>query len=491
MLIINAPAFFSVAWGLIKNFIDPQTAKRIKLVSSKEQGLKELNAIIDADQLPQDYGGKNKSFDQAFREEADDPYLLNQVVELLHVGRRGSTVSTKEFRIKAGESMELRCYTRSVSGGKVIVFNQNEIIKEIDCQSLGEPSCVVLCESISGPANISVEVQDLDNANKKQKSLSRGYFLIVGDARKPGDSMQKSASRRRSMLKTESLMQVSPSSSALGIETISKEPIQYDQLDESERFSSLTKAPIVEMMKRLTMPRICLDSPGYPGCLTKEQQDECQKFLKECPASIYHQIWSLRDVLEPEYIICRWVRATKWDAAAIISRCELNQPLFDEAMKHQFYPDIDKALGAPFTVFMTQYPMLPIGKGKNGCTVNYFRAGQINPEGVMAMTTLAKMEHYFWWGYMHQLKADLRQKISDDPDFVRCEGINVIDLEGLNRAALTSETMDCIKLSSKIGDYFPEVSSEAGVDADCAFCHILSNPHSIVSFDWLSPSTKC
>ena len=58
---------------------------------------------------------------------------------------------------------------------------------------------------------------------------------------------------------------------------------------------------------------------------------------------------------------------------------------------------------------------------------------------------------------MHKMKTELRKTQAQDPDFVRCEGVNIIDLQGLSRAALSSETMAVIKLASKISDYFPEV----------------------------------
>ena len=51
MLILNAPSFFGMAWKVIKNFIDPQTARRIQLFSSKEQGLKALQELVDIDQM--------------------------------------------------------------------------------------------------------------------------------------------------------------------------------------------------------------------------------------------------------------------------------------------------------------------------------------------------------------------------------------------------------------------------------------------------------
>ena len=103
MLIINAPSFFSMVWGIIKKFIDPQTAKRIKLLSGKEASLKALRELVDIDEIPKDYGGNNKTFEQAFLDEANDPYLVRSEVELLHVKRKGKASTKKEFTVNKDE----------------------------------------------------------------------------------------------------------------------------------------------------------------------------------------------------------------------------------------------------------------------------------------------------------------------------------------------------------------------------------------------------
>lgn len=59
---------------------------------------------------------------------------------------------------------------------------------------------------------------------------------------------------------------------------------------------------------------------------------------------------------------------------------------------------------------------------------------------------------------MWKFKEEIRKAQERDSNFVRVEGINIIDLYGLSSDALSSETIDIIKLSSKISDFFPEVS---------------------------------
>jgi CRAL/TRIO domain len=130
--------------------------------------------------------------------------------------------------------------------------------------------------------------------------------------------------------------------------------------------------------------------------------------------------------------------------------------MFDAAKMEEFYPNVAESIGAPLSVFLSQYPFLPIGRGKNGCPVNYFLAGKINPEGILCLTTIKKLECYFWYSFMWKFKNEIRAAQDVDPDFVRIEGINVIELDGLSSSALSSETMEVIKLASKISDFFPE-----------------------------------
>lgn len=95
------------------------------------------------------------------------------------------------------------------------------------------------------------------------------------------------------------------------------------------------------------------------------------------------QVYSFRDIEEEPYTICRWLRATKFDAEMILKRLQENQEMFDHAKHDEFYPNVQEAIGAPLSVFLSQYPFLPVGHGKNGCPVNFFLAGKINPEYVL------------------------------------------------------------------------------------------------------------
>lgn len=193
MLILNAPGFFGMAWGLIKKFIDPQTAARIKLFSNKEQGLKALRDLIDIEEIPRDYGGMNISIAEAFLEEANDPSLLRQEIELIYVRRRGKAISKKVWDVLEGEYMEVKCYTRTCSGAAIKVMVDDEVYSTADeaqCDLKdGQPkaACHILAPKIKGPCTVSLDIHDLDNAEKAHNGQSRGYFLCVGDLRSASD----------------------------------------------------------------------------------------------------------------------------------------------------------------------------------------------------------------------------------------------------------------------------------------------------------------
>lgn len=206
------------------------------------------------------------------------------------------------------------------------------------------------------------------------------------------------------------------------------------------------------MVPRITLPGIAAQNNNHPTQ---------QKFLRGLKQAKDHsrseQVYSFRDIEEEAYTICRWLRATKFDAAKILQRLEENQELFNEAKANEFYPDIDKAIGAPLSVFLSQYPFLAVGRGKNGCPCNFFLAGKIHPEGILCLTTIERLRSYFWYTFMWKFKDEIRNAQEADPDFVRVEGINIVDLKGLSASAMTSETMEVIKQASKVSDFFPEV----------------------------------
>lgn len=218
MLIINAPTFFSMFWGVLKKFIDPRTAQRIQVFSNSAKGLAALRKLVDETEIPVDYGGTNKSIKQAFVQEASDPLLKRQEIELVYVKKKGKVSFPKEIALNASEYLQIRVYTRSVSSAKVAVCVDGTTYAEVkamclwscgssnqngntstdtsvntsftDCSNAAStvplPHCTLVTSDLQGPGTVTIQVEDLDTtgiSSDKKGRLPRGYFLVVCDVR--------------------------------------------------------------------------------------------------------------------------------------------------------------------------------------------------------------------------------------------------------------------------------------------------------------------
>jgi hypothetical protein len=194
MLIINAPGFFSMFWGLLKKFIDPRTAQRIQVFSNSAKGLAALRKLVEEKEIPVDYGGTNKSLKDAFVEEASDPLLKRQDIELVYVKRRGVVSLPNDISLNPDECMEIRVYTRSSSSANVTVTFGGKFYTQVQAKNGGSgateaaagvlPNCTLIVGNLLGPGRVSIQVEDLDDGSSDKKGrLSRGYFLVVCDVR--------------------------------------------------------------------------------------------------------------------------------------------------------------------------------------------------------------------------------------------------------------------------------------------------------------------
>jgi CRAL/TRIO domain len=76
--------FFSASWRLIKGWLDPRTASKIEVISSKDQAKKKLLELIDVDQLPSDYGGTGPDTKESLKK--DIPGDVNKLhTEMLYL----------------------------------------------------------------------------------------------------------------------------------------------------------------------------------------------------------------------------------------------------------------------------------------------------------------------------------------------------------------------------------------------------------------------
>ena len=227
----------------------------------------------------------------------------------------------------------------------------------------------------------------------------------------------------------------------------------------SPRSFRIKRRPSMTARKDLEKPRVMVQERGYPGQLTEEELLQCQMFYREIHQRKGHYleiVYGLKDSEDEPYAICRFMRATKFDAAEQLNRLEQGKDLWEGAAKEGFYKDIERALGVPLQVFLEYYPYFYYGNAKNGCPVNYFRAGSLDTQALLSMVPAEQNTKYFWHTFYHSFREKMAEAREKNPDFVRCESINVIDLKGMSSAQLTSEAMDCMKGVGALANFFPE-----------------------------------
>jgi CRAL/TRIO domain len=210
--------------------------------------------------------------------------------------------------------------------------------------------------------------------------------------------------------------------------------------------------------QELEKPRIALSERGYPGQLNPEELAQCLQFYREIhqQPALLEIVYSFSKVEEEPYGICRFMRATKFDAAAILLRLQQGTPMWQQAKEQQFYPHLHQAIGVPLPLFLEMYPFFYHGNAKNGCPVSYFKAGKINPEGLLCMSTVDQAPRYYWHLFYYTFQDMIVRAKQKNENLVRCEAINVVDLKGMSSSQMTSEAMDVMKKVAAISNFFPE-----------------------------------
>lgn len=211
--------------------------------------------------------------------------------------------------------------------------------------------------------------------------------------------------------------------------------------------------------EELEVPKINVRERGYPGELTEKELEECQKFYREIHNRKGHYlqiVYALQGIEEEAYAICRFMRAVKYDANAMLERLEKAEQIWKDAKSNGFYEDIDAALGAPMVLFLQNYPNLYYGYAKNGCPVNYWLVGEMRVEGLLSLVPIDLSECYWWHTFMYTFRNKMTHAKGRNPDFVRCESINVMDLKGMSSSQITSEALESLKRVGKISQFFPE-----------------------------------
>jgi hypothetical protein len=164
MLLINVPRFFSLTWSIIKGWIDPRTAGKVELISSRKSWEARLRELVDVDQLPSDYGGTGMATTETLARDAPKG-VMKQHHELVHVRLAGhSTVD-----VPKGGEMEVMVFTRSTTEVTISVVDEHHkstiYAPEVPVKHTGgsgendQPTSVLITKSrIKGPVTARIRI---------------------------------------------------------------------------------------------------------------------------------------------------------------------------------------------------------------------------------------------------------------------------------------------------------------------------------------------
>jgi hypothetical protein len=244
-----------------------------------------------------------------------------------------------------------------------------------------------------------------------------------------------------------------------------------------ERVDSAVRRGSVFVKADLKEPRVSVQERGYPGLLDSRELKECQTFYREIHkrgGALRDIVFAYKDVEDEPYTICRFMRPTKFAAPEMLQRLEQSKAVWEAAAKQKFYPDVEAALGIPTSLLLRFYPFFYQGNAKNGCPVNYFKAGTLHVEGLMSLLSLEHISRYSWHLCTYIFPQMIAEARAKDPNFVRTESINVMDLHGLSSSQVGGEAMDILKQASGVGNFFPETMH----------CMLILNAPSWFSLTW-------
>jgi len=234
-------------------------------------------------------------------------------------------------------------------------------------------------------------------------------------------------------------------------ETLLREESDRPQKPAPKRASVFRKTKLVQ-------PRVKIVERGYPGQLDSKELQQTLYFREQMQDRPIHKeiVLSYAQMEDEAYALCRFMRGCKFVANEMLDRLEQLTPDWLEAKKHSFFPVLEEALGVPTPLFLRMYPTMVHGNAKNGCPVVYLKAGTIDVEGLLCLSTVEQSERFFWNQNVYQFPKAVRRAQELNPDFCRCESVQVFDLQGLSRKQFNADSIAVLKLGAKVANYFPE-----------------------------------
>jgi hypothetical protein len=164
MYIVNGPRFFGATWKLIRGWLDPRTAGKIEVISDRKKWTEKLLDVVEADQLPEDYGGKGPNTQTTIENDNFAGKLKRMHTEVLYLRGHGSVT----HEISEEEEVEVTIYTRSPAGAKFTITDVKhghapwvenyEVKHDGSVEADAMPSLdLVTKQKIPGPHNIKVK----------------------------------------------------------------------------------------------------------------------------------------------------------------------------------------------------------------------------------------------------------------------------------------------------------------------------------------------
>lgn len=224
------------------------------------------------------------------------------------------------------------------------------------------------------------------------------------------------------------------------------------------RKSLFSRRGTMAARKSLVRARSMVVERGFPGQLSNQELDECIKFyrrVKQNP-TVCEIVFSFAPIEDEPYALCRFMRSTKFNSLSMLERLENGAEMWNEAKENGFYPNVEDAIGTKLSLFLKMYPTFYHGNAKNGCPVSYFQAGKMNTEGLLCLVTIDAAARFYWNQYLHVFKQHLERARERNPDFCRCEAVNVMDFTGLSSSQFNADTTQTLQVLTKVNEFFPE-----------------------------------
>jgi hypothetical protein len=201
-LILNAPAWFSVTWRIIRTFLDPRTARKIEVYTNRSKGQIRLQQLVSRSEIPFDFGGiapPTGSIGDYDDEDASRSPKTREALHILHVSKKGRVLQEVPSLadINVNETMTaLRIFSRSTTGVLIDVYQDDKPLVQkfaVVPKATSSSSTTSTGKSldpyvwdilppgkcIKGPCRISLTAHADPKEKKPPSKSSYGYFVAV------------------------------------------------------------------------------------------------------------------------------------------------------------------------------------------------------------------------------------------------------------------------------------------------------------------------